>query len=131
MEHLLVKPRYAFYFSNSHKLLSYPGYRCVFTSDQFLAIWKFCVCNEKDLNLNISDKLYKVRPIIEYMLLKFQQYYSPQRMLSIDEGMVPSKNRLSFKQYCKDKPTKWGIKTFILTDSRNGYLYNAVRWKVR
>jgi len=40
-------------------------------------------------------------------------------------GWCLVKNRLSFKQYCKDKLTKWGIKTFILTDSRNGYLYNA------
>lgn len=32
---------------------------------------------------------------------------------------------MSIKQYCKDKPTKWGIKAFLLTDSENGYLYNA------
>ena len=126
MEHLLVKPRYADYFSSSHKLLSSPGYRRVFSHDRFLAMWKFWhVCDEKDPNLNKSDKLYKVRPISEPMLTTCQHYYSPQQMLSIDEGMVPSKNRLSFKQYCKDKPTKWGIKTFILTDSRNGYLYDA------
>jgi len=73
------------------------------------------VCDEKDPNLNKSDKLYKVRFIIEHLLQKFQHYYSPQQMLSIGEGMVPSKNRLSLKQYCKDKPTKWGMKTFILT----------------
>jgi len=83
------------------------------------------VCDEKDPNLNKSDKLYKVRFITEHILQKFQHYYSPQQMMSIDEGMVPSKNRLSFKQYCKDKPTKWGIKTFTLTDSRNGYLYST------
>jgi len=46
-------------------------------------------------------------------------------MLSLDEGTVPFKGRLSIKQYCKDKPTKWGIKAFLLTDSTNGYLYTA------
>ena len=35
--------------------------------------------------------------------------------------MIPFKGRLSIKQYMKDKPTKWGIKVFVLADSRNGY----------
>lgn len=44
-------------------------------------------------------------------------------MRSTEEGNL---NRfLSIKQYCKDKPTKWGIKTFLLTNSENGYLYSA------
>ena len=30
------------------------------------------------------------------------------------EILIPSKNRLSFKQYIKDKPVKWGIKSFML-----------------
>ena len=30
--------------------------------------------------------------------------------------------RLSFKQYMKDKPTKWGIKAFVLADATNGYV---------
>jgi len=108
MEHLLIKPCYADYFSSSHKLLNSLGYRPVFSRDRFLAISKFWhVCDEKDPNLNKSDKLHKVHPISEPMLTTCQHYYSPQQMLSIDEGMVPSKNRLSFKQYCKDKPTKW------------------------
>ena len=125
MEHLLIKPRYADYFSSSHKLLNSLGYRPVFSRDRFLAISKFWhVCDEKDPNLNKSDKLHKVHPISEPMLTTCQHYYSPQQMLSIDEGMVPSKNRLSFKHIAKTNLPN-GIKTFILSDSRNGYLYNA------
>ena len=37
--------------------------------------------------------------------------------------MIPFKGRLSFKQYMKDKPTKWGIKVFTLSDATNGYIY--------
>ena len=39
----------------------------------------------------------------------------------MDEAMIPFKGRLSIKQYKKVKPTKWGIKVFVLADSRNGY----------
>ena len=43
--------------------------------------------------------------------------------ISIDEAMIPFKSRLGFKQYMKDKPTKWGIKVFTLCNSTNGYVY--------
>ena len=34
--------------------------------------------------------------------------------------MIPFKGRLGFKQYMKDKPTKWGIKVFVLSDAVTG-----------
>ena len=41
---------------------------------------------------------------------------------SVNEAMIPFKGRLAFKQYMKDKPTKWGIKVFVLADATNGYI---------
>lgn len=41
----------------------------------------------------------------------------------MDEAMIKFKGRLGFKQYMKDKPTKWGIKVIVLSDARNGYVY--------
>ena len=38
--------------------------------------------------------------------------------------MIGFKGRLSFIQYLPKKPTKWGMKAFVLADSRNGYTYN-------
>ena len=40
-------------------------------------------------------------------------------------SMIPTKNRLAIKQYIKDKPTKWGIKSFLLCESQTGYIDNA------
>ena len=39
--------------------------------------------------------------------------------------MIPTKNRLAIKQYIKDKPTKWVVKSFLLCDSETGYIRNA------
>ena len=36
--------------------------------------------------------------------------------------MIPFKGRLRFKQYTKDKPTKWDIKVFVLADAPTGYV---------
>ena len=37
--------------------------------------------------------------------------------------MIPFKGRLSFKQYIKNKPVKWWMKAFVLSDATNGYVY--------
>ena len=45
----------------------------------------------------------------------------------MDEGMIGFKGRLWFLQYMPKKPTKWGMKAFVLADSATGYTYN---WKL-
>jgi len=52
--------------------------------------------------------------------------YQPNAEISIDERMVRSKARFSFKQYIKNKPTKWEFKLWVLCDSRTGYTNNFV-----
>ena len=37
--------------------------------------------------------------------------------------MIPFKGCLGFKQCIKNKPIKWGIKVFVLSDATNGYAY--------
>ena len=95
-----------------------PAFRFLFLYDWSPA--ECAQCDNKDPNLNKSGKLYKVCFIIEHMLQKFQHYYSPQQMLSIDEGMVPIIQAILERQ-----AHKMGRQDFILTDSRNDYLYDA------
>ena len=47
--------------------------------------------------------------------------YQPRQNVAIDERMVKSRHRSGIRQYIKDKPTKWGIKLWVLADSSNGY----------
>lgn len=75
---------------------------------------------EKSLQ-NDGDKLLKVRPLNNHLQQKCMQLYQPNREVSIDERMVRSKARFSFRQYIRNKPTKWGFKLWCLCDSRNGY----------
>ena len=70
------------------------------------------------------DPLYKIRPLLTSLLANFQAAYTLHQELSIDEAMVGFKGRLSFIQYLPKKPTKWGIKAYVLADSKTGYVYN-------
>ncbi|XP_065845593.1 piggyBac transposable element-derived protein 4-like [Oscarella lobularis] len=69
------------------------------------------------------DKLQKVRPLVNLFEAAFKSEYNCKREITIDEAMIPYKGRIGYKQYMKDKPTKWGIKVFILAESSPGYIY--------
>lgn len=79
--------------------------------------------NEKKKGTPEYDKLCKVRPLYEHILQACQTFYHPKQHISIDERMVASKARIGFKQYVKNKPTKWGFKLYVLADS-SGYTLN-------
>ena len=70
------------------------------------------------------DPLFKIRSFLEPLIANFQECYTPHRELSVDEAMVGFKERLSFIQYLPKKPTKWGMKSYVLADSSTGYVWN-------
>ena len=68
------------------------------------------------------DKLGKIRPFLSLVVSRFQQVFSPSQNLSVDETEVKFKGRLSWRQFMKDKPARFGLKEFTLADSSNGYV---------
>lgn len=66
------------------------------------------------------DKLYKLRPIINFIENSFAKYYQPQQKLVVDECKVKFKGRNSMKQYMRDKPVKRGFKIWMLC-TQTGY----------
>ena len=70
------------------------------------------------------DPLYKVRPFLTPLVDHFQSSYTLHREVSVDESMIGFKGRLGFIQYMPKKPTKWGMKAFVLSDAQTGYMYN-------
>ena len=68
-----------------------------------------------------GDKLRKVASFINSFKKKCIELHQPRQNVAIDERMVKSRHRSGIRQYIKDKPTKWGIKLWMLADSSNGY----------
>jgi hypothetical protein len=67
---------------------------------------------------------FKVRPLLQELTDKFQQTYYPEEEVTVDEGMCPFRGRVSFRVYMPQKPNKYGMKLFILAESRTGYIWN-------
>ena len=68
-----------------------------------------------------GHKLRKVDTFVSAFKERCMLLYQPSQHMSVDERMVKSKHRSGIRKYMKDKPTKWGIKLWVLADSDNGY----------
>lgn len=69
------------------------------------------------------DKLYKLRPVLDYLCIKFNSIPMDQ-MLCINEQIVPFKRVSGLKRYIPKKPhDKLGYKIFVLSDTK-GIVYN-------
>ena len=50
--------------------------------------------------------------------------YQPYENVSVDERTVCNRGHFTFRQFIKDKPTRWVIKLWVLADSKNGNNYD-------
>ncbi len=72
------------------------------------------------------DPLHKIRPFLDKILDNFRSSFQLGREVSLDESMIAFKGHLGFVQYMPKKPTKWGLKAFVVSDSVTGYAFNWV-----
>ena len=126
---ILKLPRLEMYWSTQHPLVATCRLSKIMSTVRFQQIFRGF------FHLNIAPcrfplcfslgmiRLFKVRKLLDLVSPKFEQEYVPNKQVTIDEAMIPFKGRLFFKQYMRDKPIKWGIKVFVLSDARNGYIY--------
>ena len=63
-----------------------------------------------------DDPLKKVHRMHDALKAACVEYYQPLQELAINERMVKSKARSHFRQYIRNKPTKWGFKYWVLAD---------------
>ena len=73
-------------------------------------------------DLQIREKLAKIRPLQDKVNRSLQQFGISLKDLSIDKQMVPYFGRHSSKMFIWEKPIRFGYKNWVLTSSY-GYPY--------
>ena len=114
-----ILPSYILYWSNDPDI-AVPFVSSVMTRDRFSQMLSNIHVND-NAKLDASDKLSKVRPLIEKANAQFTKLYYVRRVQSIDESMVLFKGRSTLKQYCPMKPIKRGYKLWVRADM-DGYI---------
>ncbi|XP_031332211.1 piggyBac transposable element-derived protein 2-like isoform X2 [Photinus pyralis] len=71
---------------------------------------------------NNQDRLWKVRCLYESVRRRCLKL-PLETNLCVDEQIVPFKGQINIKQYVKNKPTKWGIKIYVLA-GQSGLIYD-------
>ncbi|KAL9967433.1 hypothetical protein ACROYT_G025655 [Oculina patagonica] len=119
-------PRFEMYWSQD-KLIYQEGIANVMSQTRFLQIWRYFHLADNAVAIPRGaggfDKIYRVRSYLNIILTNIRDEYRLEKNIAIDETMVAHKGKLAFKQYIKNKPTKWGIKLWVLSEARSGYVY--------
>ena len=79
-----------------------------------------------DAETHPNSKLNKIFPVYELLVRKFQSLYMPGRDVTIDESLMLYKGRLGWVQYIPLKRARFGIKLFLLCESKSGYVWSMI-----
>ena len=69
-----------------------------------------------------TNKSAKMRNVLDTVSQKCLEYFLPGPNIAIDESTNAFKGRFSGKMYNPMKPTKWGLRVYVLADSATGYI---------
>lgn len=71
-----------------------------------------------------KDKFAHIRKIFEIFTANCFLHYVPNCYVTIDEQLLPLKNRCPFLQFIPSKPDKYGIKLWVAVDNETKYCFN-------
>lgn len=109
---LVRLPKLTYYWSKD-KILGQTFPSTIMSRNRFEIILQYLHFSNNE-TANKSDRIFKMRPIIDMVNITFQKYYSPKEDICVDESQVPFRGRIAFRQYNKSKRHKYGLKLFKL-----------------
>nr|XP_034194964.1 piggyBac transposable element-derived protein 4-like [Osmia lignaria] len=100
-----------------------PYFAEIFRRDRFLQVFWMLHTNENIVGTqNMATRTQKISNFLDYIDSKCRENFVPGAELSVDESIVKFKGRISFITYNPQKPTKWGIRIYVLADANIGYI---------
>lgn len=90
--------------------------------DRFVQILRFIHCADNS-KIDMSDKMYKLRPLMNKLKNNFQKNFVAVEQMDFDESMIKYFGRHGCKQCIRGKPIRFGFKMWSL-NSPDGYLVN-------
>ena len=100
-----------------------PIFRAVMPRERFKVILRFLRFDDSTTRAEriISDRFAPIRYVFDAINLNLTAAYTPGRYITVDEHLCCYRGRCSFRQNITNKPDKYGLKFWILADSRTFY----------
>lgn len=108
------------------ELLERPIFRKLMTMKRYSKIKQYLhfVNNEThDAQTHPNPKLYKIYDVFMTLCENLVKCYTPRQDVCIDESLMLFKGRLGWVQYIPMKRRRFGVKYFMLCESKTGYVY--------
>ncbi|GFT08632.1 piggyBac transposable element-derived protein 4 [Trichonephila clavipes] len=122
------KPTNEQYWSKRHSI-STPFFSKVMSYRRFNLIYRFLHFSDNETFVTETHecpKLSKIWPVLKYLTIRFKEVVTPDRDVTIDESLMLFKGRLGWKQYMPLKRSRFGIKSYMLCESKSGYVWSLI-----
>lgn len=117
------KPRVDDYYTKN-KIFSTPGFSTLMSLNRVKLLSRFL--HFTDIDTPQNKKLYKIKPVLDYLCKRFQDVYTLERNIAVDESLMLWKGRLSIKQFIRIKRARFGVKSYVVSESSSGYIQNII-----
>jgi len=97
--------------------LDTPIFRKLMSHNKFEQIWWGLHFNNSELLQQSTNRLFKIQPLLDFFLERFQTVHKPNQQLSLDEAMIPWRGRLCIRTYNLGKLIKYGLLVRMVTES--------------
>jgi hypothetical protein len=96
----------------------YPNVKLLMSRNRFALVKKYLRFDEKTHRARLvrDDRFILIRDVWTRLFNNSKLLFVPSKHLTVDEQLFPSKSRYPFIQYMSNKPDKFGIKFWVLTD---------------
>ncbi|GFX76154.1 piggyBac transposable element-derived protein 4 [Trichonephila clavipes] len=128
LQGIVKKPTNEQYWSKRHSI-STPFFSKVMSYRRFNLIYRFLHFSDNETFVTETHdcpKLSKIRPVLKYLTIRFNEVVTPDRDVTIDESLMLFKGRLGWKQYLPLKLSRFGKKSYMLCESKSGYVWSLI-----
>lgn len=103
-----------------------PFFSSVFSKNEFLNIfWQLHFTHDQGQG-DVRRKGFLIKPMVDHIGKVCKLFYNPSSRVAVDESTISFKGKVSFRIYNPQKPTKFGMKIFVISDCKNGYIYDFI-----
>lgn len=121
---LMPLPNITNYFSTARES-NIPFFSDIFSKNDFERIfWNLHFTHRN--NDEPVPRGFLIAPILEHMKKMCRLFFTPGDKIAIDESTISFKGKVYFRVYNPNKPVKFGMKLFVVSDSTNGYIYDFI-----